>query len=156
MAKRQPPVEIKAEVDEEALRRLLNTDGESFDDWVSKTRPMRREYADEIRKGYPARPEQAGAMSAVWEGWLGYAQEQAEVAKAFHLRAVAVAKEVLMARGHKDELTAKSNARTWQQLEEAGRWRAIADTLREWLWESRGREKQLTRPGGPGTGNHRS
>lgn len=162
MSPRMPkPVLVKdalelAQGDEQALRMLTNRDGLTFDKWASQATPMRREYEGEIRQGYPANPQLAGARSADWEGQVGYAREQAAVADAFLKRALAVARELATQRGMGSAGGPFAEARCWQQREEAGRWEALADTLQDWIWQARKQpiEGSVPRRGGIFGGPH--
>lgn len=134
------------EEDAEVLTNLTNTDGVAFHAWAAETRPERLKYAGAIRQGFPANPALASAKAPTWEGWLGYAEEQGAIARAFLKRARAVCREMVAKRIRATEPAAE--ARTWQQDDEVERWEAIVRTLQEWLWEARGREKALGRDGG--------
>lgn len=131
----------QVEVDSAALKKLKNRDGETFEAWCLKHEAERRAYSAEIMTGYPP-PHVAAASSQKWETMLAYAQEQAAVARVFRKRAVAVSRAVLAERGTK-ATESGAECRTWEQDEECERWEALVNTLTEWLWESRGREKAL-------------
>lgn len=139
----------RREADELALERLINTEDETFRAWALRTRETRKEYALAIKGGYPANPQQAASKVPGWEGMLGFAEEQAAVARAFYSRAHAVMREVLATRGTR-ATEAGADARCWEQYEEVQRWEAIAETLREWLYSQRGAEKAVSGPRGGG------
>lgn len=138
---RQQTREVLAQVDVDsaALKKLTNRDGETFEAWVKKHESERRRYEAAVLLGYPP-PHQAAAMTQDWESWLAYAQQQRAVARAFRSRAMAVSRVILGKRGVK-ATESESEARTWEQSEEAERWEALCETIREWLWQARGDER---------------
>lgn len=147
------PLLGEMEGDTEALGLLTNTDGVAFKDWVANTAEVRRDYSEQLKKGYPADPIKATNASPEWESWLAFADEQFAIATAFKERAIAVMQVVLMKRGMKQSpAESLARGRAWKQIEEMVRWDALARTLKEWCYAARGTEKRLNGPGGPGSG----
>ncbi len=136
------------EVDAEALKKLTNRDGETFEAWCAKHEKERRAYAKEVMVGYPP-AHMAAASATKWEGMLAYCMEQRAVSRAFRRRAVAVCRALLSARKIK-ATEAEAEARTWEQDEEAERWEALAGTLTEWLREARAAENTFQAKAGSG------
>lgn len=129
------------DADAKALKMLTNRDGETFESWVLKHENERKRYEKDVLTGYPP-PQRAAASVQTWESRLAYAEQQAAVASAFRKRAVAVCRAILGKRGIR-ATESESEARTWEQDEEVKRWDALVATLREWIYEVRGREKAL-------------
>lgn len=123
-------------IDSEALNFLTNTDGETFQVWVARTRPERQAYEKSLKVGYPAQAEQAAARLDQWESKLAFAEACQAVAESFYERALSVCREILKARGERG-IEAASASRVWEQREEYLRWRAIVETVREWAWNGR-------------------
>lgn len=128
-------------VDSEALNFLTNTDGETFQVWVARTRPERQAYEKALRMGYPAQAEQAAARLDQWESKLAFAEACQAVAESFYERALSVCREILKARRERG-IEAASASRVWEQREEYLRWRAICEAVLEWCYNGREAVKQ--------------
>lgn len=127
------------EADSAAFLKLTNRAGATFESWAAAHDETLLKCEEGIRRGYPE-PHQASAKAQQWESWLAYAEQQAAVATSFHQRARAVARVVLSKRGVR-ATEPEADARIWQQHETMLRWTAVSSSLREWLWQARGREK---------------
>lgn len=134
---KKPQEVLKAiEIDSEVFNFLTNTDGETFQVWVERTRPERQTYEKALRVGYPAQAEQAAARLDQWESKLAFAEACQAVAESFYERALSVCREILKARGERG-VEAASSSRVWEQREEYLRWRAIVEAVREWCYNGR-------------------